>query len=224
LVGRTVKSTKILLADDHVLVRSGIKKIIEKEPGFEVIAEASSGEEVLLLVRSPDFQVDVVLMDIKMPGIGGLEATRKLQHLDEDIKVLVITACDGDIFASHLLQAGALGYITKGASQEEMIRAIRTVQMGQRYISREIANQLAVKHLTDTGQSPFDALSEREMQVCLMVIHGTNVPDIAEQLSLSPKTVNSYRYRIFEKLGVTNDVLLTLLAIQHGVLKDVEAT
>lgn len=225
MVGRTIKSTRILLADDHKLVRSGIRKMIEKEPGFEVVAEVGSGEEVLGLVRSSDFQVDVVLMDIKMPGIGGLETTRKLQHVDDEIKVLVITACDGDIFASHSLQAGALGYITKEATVEEMIRAIRKVQLGQRYISPDIASELAMKGLSGpAGKSSFDSLSTREMQVCLMVIHGTSVQNIANNLALSPKTVNSYRYRIFEKLTVSNDVLLTLLAIQHGVLKDIEAS
>ncbi|EKD77773.1 MAG: response regulator GacA, partial [uncultured bacterium] len=150
---------------------------------------------------------------------GGFEATRKLLRVDPDIKVLILTICDNDLYPARLLQAGAAGYITKGASMDEMVRAIRAIYAGQRYISTEIANRLAFRHVTDKEPSPFDLLSERELQVMMMITRGTSVQTIAESLHLSAKTVNSYRYRIFRKLKVTNDVALTLLAIRYGIVE-----
>ncbi len=205
----------VLLVDDHDLVRAGIKRIIEDVSGIKVIAEARSGEEAIRLVR--ELNPHVVLMDVKMPGIGGFEATRKIIRLDPDVKVLIVTICTNDVYPSKLLQVGAAGYLTKGSSMNEMIQAIRAVHAGQRYISPEIASKLAFKHVSDTEDTPFDQLSERELQVMLMITKGTRVQDIADQLHLSSKTVNSYRYRIFEKLDVRNDVELTLLAIRYGL-------
>ena len=206
----------VIVVDDHDLVRTGIRRMLSDISGIKVVGEAKSGEDAVKLSR--EVNPNVVLMDVKMPGIGGLEATRKLLRIDPDIKVLVVTVCDDDLFPSRLLQAGAAGYLTKGASMDEMVQAIRSVHAGQRYISSEIAKQLALKHLTDTNDSPFENLSERELQVMLMITSAMKVQDISEKLHLSPKTVNSYRYRIFEKLGVKNDVELTHLAIRHGVL------
>jgi len=154
-----------------------------------------------------------------MPGIGGFEATRKLLRLNPDIKILIVTICDNEIYPSRLLQIGASGYLTKGSSMNEMIQAIKAVHAGQRYISPEIASKLAFRHVSDTEETPFDSLSERELQVMLMITKGAKVQVIADQLCLSPKTVNSYRYRIFEKLSVQNDVELTLLAIRHGLIE-----
>lgn len=207
---------KVLLVDDHDLVRAGIKHILSDVSGIKVIGEARSGEDAVRVAR--ELEPEVVLMDIKMPGIGGLEATRKLIRANPDIKVLIVTVCDDDILPSRLLQAGAAGYLTKGADMDEMVRAIRAVHSGQRYISPQIAQQLAFKHLSDSGESPFDALSERELQVMLMIVNGQKVQNIAEKLHLSPKTVNSYRYRLFEKLNVKSDVELTHLAIRYGIL------
>ena len=212
----------ILLVDDHDLVRTGIKKILNEVSGIKVIAEARSGEDAVKLSRN--INAHVVLMDVKMPGIGGFEATRKLLRMDPDIKVLVLTTCNNDLYPSRLLQIGAAGYITKGSTMDEMVQAIRAVNSGQRYISPEIASRLAFRHVSDKEDSPFDALSERELQVMLMITKGTKVQDIADKLCLSPKTVNSYRYRIFEKLTVNNDVELTLLAIRHGLVESEEHT
>jgi len=206
----------VLLVDDHDLVRAGIKKILDDISGIKVIGEAATGEEAVKIARK--LHPNVVLMDVKMPGIGGFEATRKLVRIDPDIKVLVLTICDNDLYPARLLQAGAAGYITKGASMDEMVRAIRTIHSGQRYISSEIANRLAFRHVTDQEKSPFELLSERELQVMMMITRGTNVQFIAESLHLSAKTVNSYRYRIFIKLKVKNDVELTLLAIRYGIV------
>ncbi len=210
------RTINVLLVDDHDLVRAGIRRILEDVPNIKVIGEASSGEEALKAAK--EIKPDVIIMDVKMPGIGGLEATRKILRVDPDVKVLIVSVCDDDLFPARLLQAGAVGYITKGASQSEMVQAIKSVFSGQRYISPQIASHLALKNITETNKSPFDSLSERELQVMLMVVGGAAVQDISEKLFLSPKTINSYRYRIFEKLGVKNDVELTLLAIKHGLL------
>lgn len=206
----------VLLVDDHDLVRAGIKKILDDVSGIKVIGEASTGEEAVKAARKS--RPNVVVMDVKMPGIGGFEATRKLLRVDPDIKVLVLTIFDNDLYPARLMQAGASGYLTKGASMDEMVRAIRAIHSGQRFISAEIANRLAFRHVSDKDASPFDLLSERELQVMMMITRGTTVQKIAESLCLSTKTVNSYRYRIFSKLKVKNDVELTLLAIKYGVV------
>lgn len=213
---------KILVVDDHALVRSGVKRILEDVNGFKVVGEAQTGEEAIQ--RARELSPSVVIMDIKMPGIGGLEATRKLLRFDPDIKILVLSVCTDDLFPSRLLQAGASGYLTKGATTEEMVKAIRLVHSGQRYISPEIASQLAIRHLTESTETPFEMLSERELQVAIMITNGMRVQAISEKLCLSPKTVNSYRYRIFDKLNIKNDVELTHLAIRHHLLTESEET
>ncbi|MBX9587205.1 MAG: UvrY/SirA/GacA family response regulator transcription factor [Gammaproteobacteria bacterium] len=215
---------RTLIVDDHNLVRHGIQSMLNGVEGIKVVGEALNGEDAVKLAR--EVRPDVVLMDLKMPGIGGLEATRKLLRIDPDIKVLVVTVCDDDIFPARLLQAGASGYLTKGAKKDELIQAIRAVHSGQRYISPAIAQQLAFKHLTDADDSPIESLSERELQVMLMIVNGLRPAEISEKLCLSPKTVNSYRYRLFDKLKVKNDVELTLLAIRHGLMdsQDVKTT
>ena len=206
----------VLLVDDHDLVRAGIGKLLSEVKDIQVVGEARSGEEAIAVAREK--RPEVVLMDVKMPGIGGLEATRKLLRLDQDIKVIALTVCGEEPFPSKLLQAGAAGYLTKGSDIQEMVQAIRAVKAGQRYISPQIAQQLAFKHLSNDAASPFDALSEREMQVMLMITTGQKVQDISDKLCLSPKTVNSYRYRLFDKLAVSSDVELTHMALRHGML------
>jgi DNA-binding NarL/FixJ family response regulator len=203
------------VVDDHDLVRSGITRMLADIEGLEVIGEADSGEAALKAVR--ESKPDVVLMDVKMPGIGGLEATRKLLRSHPDIKVVAVTACEEDPFPTRLLQAGAAGYLTKGAGLEEMVQAIRLAFAGQRYISPQIAQQLALKPY-QSQTSPFDALSEREIQIALMIVGCQKVQIISDKLCLSPKTVNTYRYRIYEKLSVSSDVELTLLAVRHGMV------
>lgn len=208
---------KILLVDDHELVRLGIKRILQDVSGLKVVGETSTGEEAVRL--SKELIPDVVLMDVQMPGIGGLEATRKMVRHNPDIKVLALTIYGDEPYPSRLLQAGAVGYMTKGCAAEEMIRAIRAVHSGQRYISSDIAQQLALKRFTKAEDSPLDILSERELQIMLMITSGQKVQEISNKLCLSPKTVNSYRYRVFEKLSITSDVELTLLAIRLGLLE-----
>lgn len=210
----------VLIVDDHDLVRAGVSRLLGDVAGIKVIGEARNGEEAVKLAKEK--HPHVVLMDVKMPGIGGLEATRKMLRNDPDIKVIALTVYDGEPFPTKLLQAGASGYLTKGAGLDEMVSAIRAVHAGKRYLGPEIAQQLALKNLNE-GESLFDILSERELQVMIMITSGQSVQEISEKLCVSPKTINSYRYRIYEKLNVDSDVELTLLAIRHGIL-DMENT
>ncbi len=212
---------KILLVDDHELVRIGIKRLLQDVAGIKVIAEASTGEEAIRLAK--EIQPDVVLMDVQMPGIGGLESARKMIRQNPEIKVLALTVHDDEPYPSRFLQAGAAGYITKGCDTNEMVRAIRTVHSGQRYLSSEIAQQLALKRFAKDEDSPLDDLSERELQIMLMITSGQKVQEISDKLCLSPKTVNSYRYRIFEKLAIENDVELTLFAMRLGLVDQAKA-
>ena len=207
---------KILLADDHDLVRNGIGRLLSDIDDMTVIGHATSGEQAVLLCR--DLQPDVVLMDVRMPGIGGLEATRKITTRDPNIKVIALSAWDEDPLPSRLLQAGAWGYVAKGAPFEDVVKAIRKVMAGQRYLSAGVAEQMALKQFDNVETSLFEKLSERELQIALMIVNCQKVPDISEKLNLSPKTVNSYRYRLFEKLGIDSDVELTHLAIKHGLV------
>jgi len=207
---------KVLVVDDHDLVRMGISRMLSDVAGLTIIGEASSGEEAISQAR--ELKPDVILMDVRMPGIGGLEATRKLLQYDRNIKVIAVTVCDEEPFPSRLMQAGAVGYVTKGAPLDEMVNAIRKVAAGQRHISPDIAQLLLTRMYGSGQEGPFDSLSEREMQIALMIVGCEKVQSISEKLHLSPKTVNTYRYRIFEKLGISSDVELTLLAVRHGMI------
>lgn len=206
---------KVLVVDDHDLVRIGISRMLMDVEGITVVGEAASGEEAVRRVR--ELSPDVVLMDIHMPGIGGLEATRKIHRLDDGVRVIAVTVSNEEPFPSRLLKAGAAGYLTKGANLQEMVKAIRVVQVGQKYISADIAQAMALKPFREDA-SPFDQLSERELQIGMMIVNCQRVQEISDTLCLSPKTVNSYRYRIFDKLGIESDVELTLLAVRHGLV------
>lgn len=208
---------RVLVVDDHDLVRMGIVRLLSDNKSIDVVGEANSGESAIDMAKQ--LNPDVILMDIRMPGIGGLEATHKLIRSNEDIKVIAVTACSEDPYASRLLQAGAAGYMTKGATAEEMVMAILKVKSGQRYISPEIAQRMALKPFDKQDSAcPFDDLSDREMQIAMKIVNCEKVQDISDALFLSPKTVNTYRYRIFEKLDISSDVELTRLAIRHGMI------
>ncbi|HHQ4690483.1 TPA: UvrY/SirA/GacA family response regulator transcription factor [Aeromonas veronii] len=206
----------VFLVDDHELVRTGIRRILEDVRGIKVVGEAQSGETAVTFCRQ--HHPDVILMDMNMPGIGGLEATRKILRIRPDVRIIVLTIHSENPFPTKVMQAGAAGYLTKGAAPDEMIQAIRLVHSGQRYISPEIAQQMALSQFASADENPFKSLSERELQIMMMITKGQKVTDISEQLSLSPKTVNSYRYRLFSKLGINGDVELTHLAIRYGML------
>jgi two-component system invasion response regulator UvrY len=207
-----------MLVDDHDLVRSGIRRLLEDVRDIRVMAEAETGEQAIRLVRK--HAPDVILMDVSMPGIGGLEATRKITRSQPDMKIIVVSIHDDDPFPARLLEAGASGYITKGCSVDEIVAAIKAVHQGQQYLSPGIAQKLALSYVHNRDKSPFEELTQRETQVMLMVISGETNKRISERLCLSPKTTSTYRYRLFEKLGVENDVELTRFAIRHGLIKE----
>ncbi|MGL5336486.1 MAG: UvrY/SirA/GacA family response regulator transcription factor [Enterovibrio sp.] len=207
---------RVFLVDDHALVRTGIRRLLEDERGILVVGEAESGEEALAWCKKE--QADIFLMDMNMPGIGGIEATKKILHYQPDAKVLILTVQTENPFPARVMQAGAFGYLTKGAGAKEMVHAIRTVYSGRRYIFPDIAQQMALSNCVAEGDDLFSQLSERELQIAMMIIKGQKANDIAKQLHLSPKTVNSYRYRLFAKLAINGDVGLMHLAIRHGML------
>ncbi|EOF6739562.1 response regulator [Salmonella enterica] len=184
----------VLLVDDHELVRAGIRRILEDIKGIKVVGEACCGEDAVKWCRTN--AVDVVLMDMNMPGIGGLEATRKIARSTADIKVIMLTVHTENPLPAKVMQAGAAGYLSKS----------------------DIAQQMALSQIEPAKtETPFASLSERELQIMLMITKGQKVNEISEQLNLSPKTVNSYRYRMFSKLNIHGDVELTHLAIRHGL-------
>lgn len=202
------------------MVRTSIARMLDAEEGLRVVGEAADGEAAISQCRK--VRPDIVLMDIRMPGIGGLEATRKITRGMADIKVLVLTAYLEDTFAQRLLDAGASGFISKGSELDEMVQAIRQVHAGQRFISSEIAQRLVLSKL-ESQDNPFNQLSSRELQVAMMIVNCHKVSEISDSLFLSPKTVNTYRYRIFEKLGVQSDVELTHLGLRFGLVDGYES-
>lgn len=207
---------RVLLVDDHRLFRLGIRLMLEGAKNILVVGEADCGEQAIVQAR--ELRPNVVLMDLMMPGIGGIEATRRIERLQLDIKVVVLSACADNPFPSQALKAGATGYLSKGVTTDELHMAIRKAFVGKRYLSQEIAHALALSSFTDKSDCPFDQLSHREMQIMMMVVNCHKVNEISNNLHLSPKTVNSYRYRIFDKLNVNSDVELALMAVRHGMV------
>lgn len=208
----------LMLVDDHELVRTGIRRLLEDQEGLIIMGEASSGEEAMELLKTCDACPQVVMMDLNMPGIGGLETTRQILKRYPKIKIIIVSMVDEGILPPRVLKAGAMGYLTKGASISEMTHAIHQVLDNKRYISPDIATKLLSESL-DGDKSPFEDLSERELQVMLMLMEGRRVNDISDKLHLSPKTVSTYRYRVYEKLDVHSDMELAKLAMRHGLMQ-----
>jgi two-component system invasion response regulator UvrY len=206
----------VLLVDDHELVRTGISRILMDERGIKVIGEAGSGEDALQFCRQ--HEPDVVLMDMNMPGMGGMTATKRILHFCPDIKVLALSVSFEEPVPTKVMQLGAAGFISKNSAPKDLVLAIRKVYSGVRHISDEVAQKMALAKVINHSDNPFDDLSDRELQIMLMITRGQKVIDIAVQLSVSAKTVNSYRYRMFEKLAISGDVELTHLALRHGMI------
>jgi DNA-binding NarL/FixJ family response regulator len=213
---------RIALVDDHELVRTGFRMILSRESDMEIVAEAANGEDAVALSRK--FKPDVVLMDVHLPGISGLEATERIARARQGTRVIVVTMQDEQPFPRRLLEAGASGYVTKACPADELVAAVREVARGRRYLSSDVARAMALSSLPGSAQgSPFEPLSARELEVALSLARGESMQEIAERLHLSAKTVATYKYRLFEKLAIENEVALAHLAREHGLL-DASAT
>jgi two-component system invasion response regulator UvrY len=208
---------KVLIVDDHALVRIGIRRLLEDVDDIQVVGEAENGEEALNTIKT--CQPDVILLDLKMPGMDGWEVIRRLKHSGQTAKIIALSAVSIEPFPSKALQLGVMAYLTKESSLDEMALAIRRVYRGERYLSADLAQRMAVKSLEPVNDTPFNELSDREMQVMLMITIGLTVPEISKRLYLSTKTINCYRYRMFAKLNVKNDVELTHLALKHSIIE-----
>ncbi|MGS2723309.1 response regulator [Porticoccus sp. GXU_MW_L64] len=214
--------TRVILVDDHDLVRLGIRRLLSEVSDIEIVAEGTSGEEAVDLVR--DHNPDVVFMDIRMPGMGGIEATSRLITLFPDLVVIGLSAASDELYPTKMLRAGARGYIAKNSDASEVRDALDTVMAGDSYISPEVARQMAVGSLKGVdGASPFVQLTERELQIAQMITSGYRANEISAIIKISPKTINTHKYRIYEKIGATNDVELTLAAVRHGLVDPSES-
>ncbi|HVX04544.1 MAG TPA: response regulator transcription factor [Rhodanobacteraceae bacterium] len=208
---------RIVLVDDHELVRSGFCLILSGQPDIEVVGEASNAEDGLRLLRA--VKPDVALVDVHMPGMSGLELTERAQRAGLRTHIVILTVVQDAQFPRRLLQSGALGYLTKGCTAEELLQAVRTVAAGRRSLDAAIAREMALSTV-DGEASPLESLSSRELEVALMLARGLAVNEVANRLHLSAKTVSTYKQRLFEKLGVQHTIALAHLLAVHGLLNE----
>ncbi|MCE2680002.1 MAG: response regulator transcription factor [Burkholderiales bacterium] len=208
---------KVMLADDHAIVRKGLRQLLEETGFIEVVAEADDYPAIMKAVRS--FDMDVVVMDITMPGKNGIDVLKIVKGEKPKVAVLMLSMHPEDQYAVRALKAGASGYLTKNSAPEKLVEAIQTISGGRRYITPELAESLA-SHLTDDTDKPLHStLSDREFQTIRLIASGRKLSEIAEELSLSPKTVSVYRARIMEKMKMKNNAELTHYALKHGLVE-----
>lgn len=208
---------RILLVDDHAVVRTGFRLLLQSIAEISVAAEADCGEAALKLYG--EISPDVVVMDIAMPGMGGLEALRRIRARHPGAKVLALSAHDDPMHARRALQEGALGFLSKRSAPEALVEAVSTVAQGRRYLDAALAQKLALAEFDGGSKSPVERLSEREFEVFIRLAGGSTVQRIAQDLNLSASTVGTHLYNIKQKLGVDNQSELTLLAIRHGLIQ-----
>ncbi len=208
---------KILIADDHPVVRKGLKDIIEETPDMMVEDEASNGQETLEKVRKSDF--DIVLLDISMPGRSGLEILKELKSEKPDLSVLILSIHPEEQYAVRVLKAGASGYLTKESAPDELIAAIRKASTGKKYISSSLAEKLALYLEIDAEKPLHETLSDREYEVMRMIASGKTITEIAEKLFLSVKTISTYRSRILEKMRMKSNAELTHYALKNRLVE-----
>ena len=206
---------KVMLVDDHAVVRMGFRMLLESASDIKVVAEAESGEQAIKLYI--EHQPDVVVMDITMPGIGGMEATDRILAKDNHAKILILSAHEDSVHPKRVLNAGAMGYLTKRSAAEELIKAIRTVASRKMYLEANIAQQMAIQQLNGE-QNPVDVLSDREFEVFIALAKGKTTNEIADTLSLSPRTVGTHLYNIKQKLNANNSAELALIAMRCGLI------
>lgn len=206
----------VMLVDDHAVVRMGFKMLLEADNDIKVIAEAESGEQAIQ--RFVEHKPHVVVMDITMPGIGGMEAIERILAKDSSAKILVLSAHEDSVHPKRVLNAGAMGYLTKRSAAEELIKAIRTLAGGKKYIEAGIAQQMAIQQLSG-DQNPVDVLSPREFEVFMSLAKGKTTKEIADTLFLSERTVGTHLYNIKQKLNAKNSAELALIAMQSGLLE-----
>lgn len=209
--------TRILVADDHQIVRAGLKNLLAEYKEFDVAGEAGSGTDALKMVRESDW--DVVLLDISMPDMNGIDTLKQIKRSKPDLPVLILTMHPEDHYAINLLRAGANGYVCKECAPEQLVGAIRTVASGRRYVSPALGGQLAGDLSGDSQKALHTDLSEREFQVFCKLAAGQAVSEIADELFLSVKTVSTYRSRILEKMGMKTNANITYYAIKHGLIQ-----
>lgn len=213
-------SIRVFIVDDHALVRTGMCMILSSEPDIEVVGDVESGEEAMPLIRK--LKPDVVLCDLHLPGLSGLEVTERVVKGDHGTRVIIVSVLEDGPMPKRLLEAGASGYVGKGGDASELLRAIREVARGRRFLASGIAQNMALAGLDGSG-SPFDELSPREMEIALMLVQGMRQDDIAKRLSLSAKTVNTHKARLFEKLDIHDNIALARLASRYGVIDPINA-
>lgn len=205
---------RVLIVDDHALVRTGLRLVLSAERDIEVVGECATGEEAWATLRK--VKPDVLLCDLHLPGISGLDVTERVARSGMETKVLIVSIQEDGPLPRRLIEAGAAGYIGKGCDASELVRAVRDVARGRRYLASQVAQHLAFSGLAGPG-SPFDKLSPRELEVAKMLCTGMRMEEIGRRLSLSGKTVATHKYRLFDKLGIKDAIALARLAAQHGV-------